>query len=55
MTRNDIKDAGENLMALAEIFSCEEVEIIADEILEELSGRIICEEDACDIKAYLST
>ena len=55
MTNNDIKQIGESLMTLAEHLTDIDCEITANEILDELSGRLICEEEASEVRTYLST
>jgi len=54
MTRNMAKQIGDNLIELAELLSDDVCEVTADEILENIESRSICEEDAGEIKRYLS-
>ena len=55
MKIGEIENTGEAMMRLAEYLSDEHCEITADEILDELTGRLICEEDAGEVRVYLST
>lgn len=55
MTRNEAKQVGEYLIDIAELLSDTECPITADELLENITGRSISEEDAGEIKEYLSS
>ena len=57
MKRDSIKRIGDNLIDLAELLTDGDVDCIitADELLENITGRSISEEEAGDIKVYLSS
>ncbi len=53
MTNNNAKQAGQCLIDLAEILTDDDCVINAGELLENITGHSISEEDAGDIKEYL--
>lgn len=57
MTNNDVKQAGDKLIELAELLTDGDTHymITADELLENITGRSISEEQAGQIKVYLNT
>ena len=54
-TKNGAKNIGNALIHLADLLTDNDEEVAADEILENLTGQFISEEEAGEIKNYLST
>lgn len=55
MTKNGAKNIGDALINLADLLTNFDEEVTPDEILEDITGKSISEEDAGEVNQYLAT